>query len=55
MPNARIREFCEVMKGVDERIDEIVLLWFGHIERMGYDMIAKRVYVSVFPGTRLLG
>ena len=42
-PNARIRELCGVMKGVDERIDEGVLRGFGHVER---DRIAKRVYVG---------
>ena len=26
------REFCGVTKGVDERIDEGVLRWFGHLE-----------------------
>ena len=32
--NVRIRELSGVMKGVDERIDESVLRWFGHVERM---------------------
>ena len=27
LPNPRIREFCGVTKGVDERIDEGVLQW----------------------------
>ena len=34
VPNTRIRELCEVTNGVDERIDEGVLRWFGHVERM---------------------
>ena len=34
VPNARIRELCGVTKGVDERIDECILRWFGHVERM---------------------
>ena len=38
--------FCGVAKGVDERINESVLQWFGHIERTGNDRIAKRVYVG---------
>ena len=29
VPNARIRELCGVKKGLDERIDEGVLRWFG--------------------------
>ena len=43
VPNARIREVCGVTKGVDERIDEDVLRWFGLVERMERDRIAKRV------------
>ena len=34
MPNAEIKELCGLTKLLDERIDESVLLWFGHIERM---------------------
>ena len=34
------------MKGVDKRIDEGVLRWFGHVKRMERDMIAKRFYVG---------
>ena len=44
--NARIRELCGVTKEVDERIDEGILRWFGHVERMEKDRIAKRVYVG---------
>ena len=32
--NARIRELCGVKKGLNERIDEGVLRWFSHVERM---------------------
>ena len=46
VPNARIRELCGVRKGLDESIDEGVLWWFGHIERMEIDRIAKRDYVG---------
>ena len=41
--NAWIR-VCRVTKGVNERIDEGVLQWFGHVER---DRIAKRVLVVI--------
>ena len=34
VPNARIRELFGVTKGVDERIEEGVLRWFGLVERM---------------------
>ena len=35
--NTRIRELCEVRKGLDKRVDEDVLCWFGHVERMEMD------------------
>ena len=34
LSNPRIRELCGVTKGVDERIDESVLQWFGYTNRM---------------------
>ena len=36
-------------KGLDERIDEGVLRWFGHVEK---HKIAKRVYVGERAGSR---
>ena len=33
-------------KRVEERINEGLFRWFGHIERMVNDRIAKRVYVG---------
>ena len=53
VPNARIRELCGVTKGVDEKIAEDVLRWFGHVERIENDMIVKRVYVGECAGSRL--
>ena len=50
--NEWIRELCGVKKGVDERIDEGVLRWFSHLERMMNDRIAKRVYVEECAGSR---
>ena len=43
VPNTRIKELCGMMKGVDENIDEIVLRWFGHVERMKNDRFPKTV------------
>ena len=40
VPNVLIGELFGVMKGVDERIEEGVLRWFGHVERMDNDRIA---------------
>ena len=55
VPNARIRQLCGATKGVDEKIDERVLRWFGHVERMENDRNAKRVYVGECAGSRLVG
>ena len=55
MDNARIRELCGVKKGLDERIDEGVLRWFVHVERMKSDRIAKRVYVGECASSRSVG
>ena len=41
--------------GVDEKIDEGVLRWFGHVERMERDRIAKRVYLGECAGSRSMG
>ena len=53
--NARIRKLCGVTKRLDETIDEGVLLWFGHVERMENDRIVKRVYVGKCAGSRSVG
>ena len=55
VPNPRIREFCGVQKGLYERIDEGVLRWFGHVDRMKKERIAKRVYVGECAGSLSLG
>ena len=39
-------------KKVDERIDEGVLQWFGYVERMENDRIAKSVYEEEYTGRR---
>ena len=39
-------------KGLYERIDEGVLRWFGHVERMERDRITKRVYVGECAGSK---
>ena len=46
VPNTRIQELCGIKKGIDERIDEGVLRWFGHVKRRENDRNAKRVYVG---------
>ena len=51
VPNARMKQLCGVTKGLDEEIDEVVLRWFGHVERMENDRIAKRAYVEECAGS----
>ena len=53
--DAWIRELCGVKKGLNERIDEGMLQWFGHVERLERDRIAKRVYVWKCAGSCSLG
>ena len=42
-------------KGLDQRIDGGVLMWFGHAERMERDRITKRVYVGECAGSHSVG
>ena len=44
--NEKIREIVGVKKGVNELINENVLRWFGHMERMDIERSVKRVYKS---------
>ena len=55
VPNAQIRQLCGVTKGIDEKIDEGVLQWFCHVERMENGMITKRVYVGECASSRSMG
>ena len=40
---------------MDEKIDEGVLRWFGHVERMENERIARRVYVGECAVSRSVG
>ena len=42
-------------KRIDDRIDESVLRWFGHVERMENDRIVNSVYAGEYAGSRLVG
>ena len=53
--NACIREFGGVAKGVDEKIDEGILHWLGHVERKEKERIAKRVCVREYPASHSVG
>ena len=54
VPNVEIRR-CGKNVTVSQRIDQGVLRWFGHVERMGDEMMAKRVYESDVRGVRRRG
>ena len=53
VPKSWIKELCGATKGVDERIDEGVLQWFGYVVKK--DRIAKRAYVGKCAGSRSVG
>ena len=53
--NALTSHLCGVTKGVNEKIDEGVLRWFGHVERMGNERVAKRAYVGECAGSGSVG
>ena len=55
VPNAQIKELCRVTNWVDERIDEGVLRWFGHVEVMENDRVANRIDVGECAGSRSVG
>ena len=50
-----IRELCGVRKGLHERIDEGVLRWFIHVERIERIKITKKVYVGECAGICSVG
>ena len=56
--NARIRELCGMTKRVKNMIDEFVLKWFGHVDRMENvenDRIPKRIYTGECAGSHSVG
>ena len=42
-------------KEVNERIDEGLLRWFGYVEKMKNDIIAKMFYVGEWAGRHTVG
>ena len=50
--NEFIRSTCGVEKGINERINESMLRWFGHVERMDDSRMVKRMYKSECIGKR---
>ena len=54
VPNVEIRR-SEKNVGVSHRIDQGVLWWFGHVERMGDERMVKRVYEFDVRGVKRRG
>ena len=50
--NAEIRRRCGKNRGVNQKIDQGILRWFGHVERMGNERMVKRMYESQVRGGR---
>ena len=50
--NVEIRIRCGKNVSVSQRIDQGVLKWFGHVETMGDERMAKTVYESDMRGVR---
>ena len=55
VPNVEIRRMCNRSGSVSQRMDQGVLRWFGHVERMGNERLVKRVYESEVRGVRKRG
>merc|ERR1712002_206763 len=50
--NGEVRRRCGKNVGVGERMDQGVLRWFGHVERMGEERLVRKVYESDVRGAR---
>ena len=50
--NERVREMCGNKRSFGERVDQGVLKWYGHMERMNDERLTKRVYKAEVEGVR---
>ena len=53
--NEEVYDRSGVRMGVDEKMKKRTLEWFGHVERMGEERLAKRIYGGVVRGERQRG
>ena len=53
--NEEVRRMCGKERSVGMKIDQSVLRWFGHVERMNEERMVRRVYESSVNGTRRRG
>ena len=54
VPNALIREFCAVLKGVMKRLTKVFSDGLAILKECGMYRVAKRVYVGECVGSRLV-
>ena len=48
--NEEIRRRCQMEVSISERVEQNVLRWFGHMERMPEERVVKQVYMSRVEG-----
>ena len=53
--NEEVRRRTGVLKPLDQRVDEKLLRWFGHVERMDEERLLKRVSLSSVEGRNRRG
>ena len=50
--NEEIRRRCGLQRSLSEREEAAVLQWFGHIEKMEREKLAKKIYRAEAEGNR---
>ena len=53
--NEEIRRRCGNKVSIEQKMDQSILRWFGHVERMGNERMVRRVYDSEVRGVRARG
>ena len=53
--NEEVRRRAGIGKVLASRVDQRVLRWFGHVERMDESRLARRVMMAVVSGGRVQG
>ena len=53
--NEEVRRRTGVVKTLDQKVEQRVLRWFGHMERMNEERLVKQVFLSSVEGRSLRG
>ncbi|WP_435336460.1 hypothetical protein, partial [Klebsiella pneumoniae] len=53
--NEEIRGRCGVDKSLNQQVEESILRWYGHVERMDDERTVKKIYKSDIVGRRRRG